>query len=99
MTFWIAKDEVAYSMLIGEKRAKGHWGINELIPDEVKALMYEYREFEENPPPKTGPEKAEELRAMFQRWREESPEGYDEEVMAVLRREMPHKFSDGVKSQ
>ena len=31
---------------------------------------------------------------MVQQWREESPEGYDEEVMAVLRQEMPYKFED-----
>jgi hypothetical protein len=145
MTFAIAKDEVAYSMLLGEKSAKGRWGLNELIPDEVKALMYEYRDHEdaqvsafhaveklkahaaalvaifdgkqspnrelvdalngmedaldalaptETPPVKSPQERAEAFRAMVQRWKAETPEGYDEEVMAVLRSEMPHKFKE-----
>ncbi len=38
--------------------------------------------------------RAEGFRAMVQRWRDESPEGYDEEVMAVLREEMPRKFEE-----
>ncbi len=97
MTFAILGDYVAYAVMLGDKRDHGRWELNESVPEAVKALMYEYRDFEDAqmvPPQKSGPERAEAFRVMVQQWRDESPEGNDEEIMAVLRREMPYKFKE-----